>query len=94
VGLWGALKLPQREPGRQSFSAFVAIKYSMGGANALSVGTVIVRPLNMQFHLKMKSLAMTEFEVTLLIHVRPFHVLPHPSLPESALTAARECSLP
>jgi len=37
------------------------------------------RPPNMHFYLKTKSLAMTDIEVTHLIYIRPFHLLPSPT---------------
>ena len=47
------------------------------------------------FYLKMKSLAMADLEVTPLIHLRPFYILPPPiSRRKGRLICIRECSLP
>ena len=45
------------------------------------------------FDLETKSLAMTDFEVTILIHLRSFHVLLPLPRRKATLTAARECCL-
>jgi len=57
----------------------------LGERSSSPAGSGGVRPPNMHFGLKTKSLAMTDLEVTLLVHIRSFHVLPSlvPSSPQS-----------
>ena len=79
-GPGGALQLPQRvraSPDTKRFLVHLWPENEVWGALKLSQ-RVQAKPGRQTciFYLKMKSLAMADLEITPLIHLRPFYILP------------------
>ena len=63
-----------RSPAVKRFWCIIDLKMKSGESISSLSGPGEARPPNMHFDLKTKSLA--DLEISLLIHLRPFHVLP------------------